>query len=263
MTDPAHEAAEAMQRLLASTQALREAPEPFTVAGTRLAPAQVIEILTPYLTEARMARIDAVLAGRTYTVAPVVEGLINTGNISAVMRTAEALGFQAFHIITHQEHDEGIRYKTSERTTQGADKWLDVWRWPSPQACVTHLKTQGYQIVVTHLDDRAVPIDTVNFTQKTALVFGNERDGVSEAMLALADRTCLVPMAGFTQSFNISVAAAVCLYHARQDRLARRGRHGDLSEAQREALRAFFYLKSVRSARQILTRAVEEAAEGC
>ena len=106
----------------------------------------------------------------------------------------------------------------------------------------------------------AVPINTIDFTQKTALVFGNERDGVSEAMLALADGTCLVPTAGFTQSFNISVAAAVCLYHARQDRLARQGYHGDLTDPQRETLRALFYLKSVRRARQILARAVEEKA---
>ena len=118
------------------------------------------------------------------------------------------------------------------------------------------LKAQGYTIAVTHLDAQAQPIDTLDFTQKTALVFGNERDGVSEAMLAQADHTCLVPTAGFTQSFNISVAAAVCLYHARQDRLARQGVHGDLTAAQQALLRARFYLKSVRSARQIMERAL-------
>ncbi len=262
MTDPALEAAEEMRRLLASAQTALGDAEPFTFAGKRLAPAQVVAVLEPYLTEARLARIEAVLAERTYTVAPVVEGLVNTGNVSAVMRTAEALGFQAFHIITHEAHDEGVRYKMSERTTQGADKWLDVWPWLTPQACVRHLKAQGYEVVVTHLDARAVPISEIDFTQQTALVFGNERDGVSPEMLALADRTCLVPMAGFTQSFNISVAAAVCLYHARQDRLARQGFHGDLTEAQREMLRAVFFLKSVRSARQILTRAVEEDVKG-
>lgn len=256
MTDPALDAAEEMQRLLASAQTALGETDPFTFAGKRLTPARVVEILSPYLTEARRARIEAVLAERTYTVAPVVEGLINTGNVSAVMRTAEALGFQAFHIITHEDHDEGVRYKTSERTTQGADKWLDVWRWPSPQDCVKHLKAQGCEVVVTHLDARAVPISEIDFTRQTALVFGNERDGTSEAMLALADRTCVVPMAGFTQSFNISVAAAVCLYHAHRDRLARQGFHGDLTEAQREMLRAVFFLKSVRSARQILERAI-------
>ena len=256
MTDPALEAAEEMRRLLASAQTALGETEPFTFAGVRLTPAQVVAALEPYLTEARRARIEAVLDERTYTVAPVVEGLVNTGNVSAVMRTAEALGFQAFHIVTHEAHGEGVRYKRSERTTQGADKWLDVWRWPTPEDCVASLKAQGYEIVVTHLDAHAVPIGEIDFTQKTALVFGNERDGVSEAMRALAGRTGVVPMAGFTQSFNISVAAAVCLYHARRDRLTRQGFHGDLTEAQREMLRAVFFLKSVRRARQILTRAV-------
>ena len=166
------------------------------------------------------------------------------------------------HVIAHEAHDDGVRYKTSERTTQGADKWLDVHHWPSPQPCIDHLKAQGYTLVVTHLDEASVPIDAIDFTQKTALVFGNERDGASEMMVALADQTCVVPMAGFTQSFNISVAAAVCLYHARQDRLHRQGYQGDLTDAQREHLRAHWYMKSVRSARQILTRALSEDADG-
>ena len=136
MTNTAREASEEMQRLLEAAQAGPDDAAAFTVAGQRLTPPQVIEILAPYLTEERRSRIDVVLAGRTYGVVPVVEGLINTGNVSAVMRTAEALGFQAFHIIMHDEHDEGIRYKTSGTHHAGGDKWLDVWRWPSPEACV-------------------------------------------------------------------------------------------------------------------------------
>lgn len=255
MTDPAYEAAEEMRQLLAVAQTALGEEAPFTFAGRRFTPAEVISVLAPYLTDARRERIDAVLAERTYTVAPVVEGLINTGNVSAVMRTAEALGFQAFHVITHEAHDDGVRYKTSDRTTQGADKWLDVWRWETPQACVDHLRADGYRIVVTHLDDRSVSIDAIDFTKKTALVFGNETDGVTPEMRALADQTCVVPMSGFTQSFNISVAAAVCLYHARQHRLARQGYHGDLTEARRELLRAVFYVKGIRHARHVLERA--------
>jgi len=254
MTDPDLEAGEAMQRLLASARTALGEPEPFTFAGRRLTPAEVVAHLAPYLTESRRARIEAVLDERTYTVVPVVEGLINTGNVSAVMRTAEALGFQAFHVVTHEAHDDGVRYKTSPRTTQGADKWLDVWHWPTPEVCIAHLREAGYQVVVTHLDDRAVPLGEIDFTDPTALVFGNETDGVTEAMRVLADRTCIVPMSGFTQSFNISVAAAVCLYHARRDRLARQGFHGDLTGAQRETLRAVFYLKSVRRSREMLAR---------
>ncbi len=252
MPDPADDAAEEMRQLLDAAPPA----DGFTFAGRTLAPARVVEILAPYLTERRCARIEAVLAGRTYTVAPVVEGLVNTGNVSAVMRTAEALGYQAFHVVAPAE--DAARYKSSARVTQGAQKWLDVRLWDGPEACVEALKKQGYRVVVTHLNARAVPIAEIDFTQPTALVFGNERDGVSAQMLALADRTCRVPTPGFTRSFNISVAAAVCLYHARQDRLARQGFHGDLPPEACAALRACFYVQSVRHAQEILARAVEQ-----
>ena len=248
-----------MQALLATAEGAPGDGRTWTVGGVTLSAARVVEILAPYLTARRRARIDGVLAGRTRAVAPVVEGLVNTGNVSAVMRSAEALGFQDFHVITNEAEDaEAPRYKISERTTQGADKWLDVRTWPTPAACAAHLRSAGYRIVVTHLDENAVPIDALDFTVRTALVFGNELEGASPAMRAEADATCVIPMDGFTQSFNISVAAAVALYHARRDRLARQGAHGDLSAAEQEALRAQFYFKSVRSAPALLERAVAE-----
>lgn len=254
MADPAQHAAEEMASLLSRAERLGLSDvSSLRIAGQPLTPETIVEVLTPFMTTTRLARIDEVLAGRTYTVVPVVEGLVNTGNVSAVMRTAEALGYLGFHIVTHD-----ATYKTSERTTQGAEKWLDVHVWNTPEACVEHLKENGYRVVATHLDGAAVPIDTIDFTEKTALVFGNERDGVTPEMLALADRRCIVPMTGFTRSFNISVAAAVCLYHAYQDRLARQGTHGDLSDEQRQTLRAFYCLQSVNKARYILSRAVRE-----
>ncbi|MEZ4702303.1 MAG: RNA methyltransferase [Rhodothermales bacterium] len=212
-----------------------------------LPPAVVIERLSPFLTEPRKERIEHVLAGRTHTVATVVEGLINQGNISAVMRSAEALGFHRFHVIEAQGH-----FKRSSRTSQGADKWLDITRWETPDACVESLREAGYRIAVTHLSPDAVPIDTLDFTRKTALVLGNEQHGVSERMRELADTCCMIPMLGFTQSFNISVAAAVSLYHAFQDRVRRQGRQGDLTEAERDALRARYYALSVKNADALL-----------
>ena len=246
------EADHEMQRLLDKTGSPRAAD--LVLDGRPLDAAWVIATLEPYLTEARRARIEDVLDGRTYTVATVVEGLINTGNVSAVMRSAEALGFQPFHVITGSEQ----RYKTSQRTSQGAEKWLDVFQWETPAACVEHLKNNGYTVVATHLDATSVPIGEIDFTQKTALVFGNERDGISEEMAALADRRCLIPMPGFTQSFNISVAAAVALYHARQDRLSRQGFHGDLTLPARTDVRARFYRRGIRHAEDLLRRALTE-----
>ncbi len=227
---------------------------PVEVAGRMLGPEAVVRHLRPYVTARRRQRIDRVVAGRTYAVAPVVEGLANVGNVSAVLRTAEALGCQAVHVV-----ETGGRYKQSERTSRGAEKWLDLWRWSAPGACARHLKARGYRLVAMHLDAEAVPIDTIDFTQRTALVFGNERDGVSEAMRAACDLACVVPIGGFTESFNVSVAAAVALYHARQDRLARQGRHGDLSKAEQAALRADFYLRSVGRAEAILRRKLHDS----
>ncbi len=212
-----------------------------------VSPDAIVAWLRPYVTERRQQRIEQVLEGRTYTVVPVVEGLANTGNVSAVMRSAEALGYQGFGIIKGQVK----KYKTSERTTQGADKWLDVWAWPTVAEAVPALKAAGYRVVATTLE-QADPIDTFDFTVPTALVFGNEVEGVSRELLAMADARSVIPIVGFTQSFNISVAAALALYHAQRDRLARQGRHGDLSPEWKATLRAVFYLRSVQKAGMIL-----------
>ncbi len=250
MIEPSEQAAREMRALLKRATHGKDVPVPDLTA------AEIIDGLRPFITERRQERIDAAIEKRTNTVIPVVEGIINTGNVSAVMRSAEALGYHQFHIIQNIREGQA-RFKSSERTSQGAEKWLDVHLWDTPAECTGYLKKAGYEVVVTHLDDGAVPISDVDFTEKTALVFGNERDGATEELLTQADRTCIVPMDGFTQSFNISVAAAVGLYHARQHRLASLGQHGDLSKRQKELLRATYFLKSVNRAGDILRRAHE------
>src|SRR5690606_35515254 len=113
-------------------------------------------------------RIREVVGSRRKNVAVVVEGLTNTGNVSAVMRSAEALGFLPFHVVLGD-----VRYKTSSRTTQGAEKWLDVYRWQQPAECARLLRKQGYRLIAAHLED-AVPIGEIDFaSQPCALVFGN------------------------------------------------------------------------------------------
>lgn len=221
--------------------------DPLVVGDDRYGVQDVLTHLAPMVSEARQARIAEVVMQRTYTVVPVVEGLYDLGNVSAVMRTAEALGFQGFHVI-----ESGIEFKESPRVTQGADKWLDVENWPSAGACVAGLKRRGYRIAVTHLE-AAVPVQALDFTEPTALIFGNEAEGISEEMLALADVRCVVPMVGFVQSFNISVAAALALHQAFRDRMGRGG-HGDLSEGERAVLAAVFYVRSVQHDAAILAR---------
>lgn len=244
------DAEQEMNRLLASGGTPPVAADPFRFGDTRLSPERIVALLRPHMTERRLRRIRAVVGERTRTVVPVVEGLVNTGNVSAVMRSAEALGYQDFHVVKGNHE----RYKHSERTAGGAQNWLDVWRWDGPADCAAHLHEEGYRLVAMHLHADTVPIRELDFTEPTALVFGNEEAGVTDAMMEQVDAACVVPLPGFTESFNVSVAAAVALYHAQQDRLDRQGRHADLSTAEQERLVARFCLRSVTEPEKIIQR---------
>jgi tRNA (guanosine-2'-O-)-methyltransferase len=220
--------------------------EPFRVGEQEFSADEIIACLGPVLLEQRRDRLAQVVAERTYSIVPVTEGLYDHGNVNAVIRSTEALGYQGFHNI-----DSSEKFKQAKRVSQGADKWLDMQVWPDTGSCVQHLKSHGYRILATHFEE-AESIDSFDFTIPTAIVFGNERDGVSAEMLAEADARMIIPMAGFSRSFNISVAAALCLYHIRQDRIHRMGRHGDLDEHSQKRLLASYYLRSAPAAEKIL-----------
>lgn len=213
--------------------------ETITIGEHELSADEVIDLLTPRLTERRMQRIDEVIAKRTYEVACVFDGPYDMGNVSAVLRTCEGLGIQPVHIIETQE-----KFKEANRVTQGAEKWLDIRRWKEPMACVDELKSRGYRICATHLE-ASRPIAEIDFSEPTALVLGNEQEGVSDEVLEASDLRCIIPMAGFTQSFNISVAAALTLYHVRRWRIDRLGREGELTDRELEILRAHFAMRGV------------------
>jgi tRNA (guanosine-2'-O-)-methyltransferase len=210
-----------------------------TFGSQSLSSSQVLEILGEFLTSERQARITRAVAGRTYSVVPVLENIYDRGNASAVMRSAEAMGFQSVHLI-----ETGEKFKKANRVTQGADKWLDVVRWKSTGECIGALKSKGYKIYATHLDERARPIDELDFRGPVAWVLGNEKDGISEEMIQSADQTVIIPMQGFVQSFNISVAGAISFYHILRERVRLLGQSGDLTEAQKLRLRAEFSLRS-------------------
>lgn len=209
---------------------------------------RVIEVLGPILTPERRARIQHVAAHRTRTIIPVTEGLYDRGNVSAVLRSAEALGYQSVHIV-----DSSAQFKQANRVTQGAEKWLDVRVWEATAPCVAHLRGAGYRILAT-TPEEARPIDSLRFDLPTALFLGNEKDGVSQELLQQADERVAIPMPGFTRSFNISVAAALCLYHIQQWRIRECGGHGDLDAHEQTRLLAEMYLRSVEDAARILER---------
>ena len=219
----------------------------FSLAGHMWSATELLKTLKPFLTEERIERISSVLPQRTINIAVVGEHLHDIGNISAVMRSAESFGFLPFHIIEQQQ----AKYKRSERISKGSEKWLDITKWKDTKACLRDLKKSGYQVVVTALEG-SQPIHTVDFSKPTAIVLGNEKTGVSPEALEEADIRAAIPMNGFTQSFNISVAAAIIFYHAYTDRLKKLGRSGDLPEDVAERIEAQYYLRTLDSAEEIL-----------
>ncbi|ABS28503.1 RNA methyltransferase [Anaeromyxobacter sp. Fw109-5] len=200
-----------------------------------------------FLVPERRARIDAVVANRTRTLTVVMEAFCDPQNVNAVLRTCEAFGIQELHVI------EGPMkpYDRNKKISQNADKWVDVRRWSSTGECLAHLKAEGFAIYATHLGEGARTLDALSFAGKVALVFGNEHRGVSDEAVALSDAVYVIPMHGFVQSLNVSVAAAISIAKAVERRAAERGRHGDLSELEAAALRERFYVLAVKQRARI------------
>jgi tRNA (guanosine-2'-O-)-methyltransferase len=205
-------------------------------------PAHVIAALQPLLTDERIARIDAVIARRTRTVVPVLDAVDDPRNVSAVLRSAEAFGLQEVHLVRGEQ-----AFMASRLITQGAELWLDLCWHDGPEACLAALRARGFQVYVASMDGARRPED-LSAVAKAAIVFGNEKCGVGAALAARADGRVAIPMAGFAQSLNVSVAAAITLY------AASRGRTPELDADDREQLRARFMLASV-------PRGVEVVAE--
>lgn len=200
-----------------------------------------------FLLPERKARIDEVVAGRTRTLTVVMEAFCNPQNVNAVVRTCEAFGIQDLHVV------EGVMkpYDRNRKVSQNADKWLDVHRWKDTRTCLEYLRGQGFAVYATHLGPGSRGLSQLSFAGKVALVFGNEHRGVSNEALALADARYAIPMLGFVQSLNVSVAAAVSIAAAIERRVAERGRHGDLAEAEAAALRERFYVLAVKQRARI------------
>ena len=206
----------------------------------------VLDRVGPLLTPERKKKIDQAVENRCFDIAVVLEGIYDRGNISAVMRTSEALGFANFQIIETHE-----KFKEANRVTQGSDKWVEVEKWKTTKDAVRALKDRGFRICVTTLEGGR-PIGDLDYTIPTAFVLGNEKSGATTEIIEAADERIFIPMQGFVQSFNISVAGALGLYHIQQDRLRRSGQFSELSEVQKNILKAQYYLRTQDSARDML-----------
>lgn len=220
--------------------------EPIDIHGEPFSANEVLRVLEPHLTEERKQRIAEIVSRRTYSIVPVLEGLYDFGNVNAVLRTAEALGYQAAHVI-----ELLTKFKKANRVSLGAEKWLDIRRWEATEPCVKHLRGLGYRIVATHVEEGR-DIGEIAFDTPAAVFFGNEHEGISRTLTGMADEFVRLPMRGFTESYNISVAAGIALYHIYRDRMTRLGTHSDLTRDEMVRLTAVYYRRSLAAADKIL-----------
>lgn len=206
----------------------------------RTAPGEVIGVLAERLSDARRQRIEDVISARTLSLAAVVEGVHDPHNTAAVIRTADAYGIQQVHVIEGEK-----KFLSSRKVTQGAHKWVDIAVWSSLDPFFERMRGEQRRVLVADMD-AAIDVHELAIDRPTALVFGNEAEGISTRMREAADGAFKIPMHGFAESFNVSVAAAIALSTVRAD-----GR-GDLSPTEADVLRARFYLRAVRAGYDIV-----------
>ena len=182
------------------------------------------------MTPERIKRLTDVLSKRQPGLTLLLENVHDPHNISAVMRTCDAVGIQDIYILnTHIPKHK----KWGARSSSSAAKWLSVHQFTDIKECFAELRKNFDKIYTTHLSTDAVGMHELDLTQKVALVFGNEHDGVSEETIALSDGNFIIPQVGIIQSLNISVACAVTLYEAFRQRKAA----GQYDETQLEQAR--------------------------
>jgi tRNA (guanosine-2'-O-)-methyltransferase len=186
------------------------------------------------MTPEREERIKNVIYKRQPDLTVVLENVFDPHNISAVIRTCDAVGIQDMYVLNTKI---GKHEKWGAKSSSSAAKWLTVHEYSDASVCFTELRKKFSLILTTHLSSSAVSLFEIDFTNPVALIFGNEHDGVSEEIRTLADGNFVIPQMGMIRSLNISVACAVSLYEAfRQKQAASHYNKIKLTESDQQAL---------------------------
>ena len=186
------------------------------------------------MTPERTEKLVSVLSKRQEDITVVLENVFDPHNISAVMRTCDAVGVQDIFILNTKipRHK-----KWGARSSSSAAKWLTVHQYENAEECFLALRKRYAAILTTHLSSDAIGLYEMDLTRPTALIFGNEHSGVSDEIRAMADGNFLIPQAGIIRSLNISVACAVTLYEAfRQKNLAGHYNRNDINSVTKKEL---------------------------
>jgi len=208
--------------------------------------------LEGFVTEKRKNTFKSILLNRTRHFTVVLEDIFQQHNSSAVIRSCDVFGIQDIHIIENKYHS-----KVSRHVAKGSQKWLNLNNYKedknNTKDCLTRLKNEGYQIIATSPHNNTCTLHDLDISKKSAFIFGVEKSGVSEEVLINSDEILTIPMVGFTESLNISVAAAIILENL-TNKLRNSNYPWRLSEKEQEILYANWLEKSINNVDEIKNR---------
>ncbi len=213
---------------------------------------KIFQHLQQFLTDERLEKINHFAPESSDFVLPVIEDVFQFRNAAAIVRSVEACGFHKI-IAMESEHE----FNPNLRVTKGAETWVEVEKLPHNLDSLGEIKNRGYKILAVSPENNATMLSDYDLKEPVALVFGTEAAGVSEEILDFADETLAIPMYGFTQSFNVSVAAAICVYELKQ-KLLRSNLDYKLSEEKLWEMKVRWAMNSIKSGEQILAKYLRE-----
>ena len=218
--------------------------------STATSPSALVEYFAQFVTAKRRTRIDQVLRQRTRHLTIVLEDIYQPHNASAVLRSCDCFGLQDVHIIENRNV-----YRVNPEVDMGASKWLTLYKYNQAEAdntarCVGELRARGYRLLAASPHAGAANIADVDVSIKTAVLFGTEEMGLTPTATEAADGSVHVPMFGFTESFNISVCAALILSRLTQQ-VRESGIKWQLSDAEKQELRLTWFKQTIRGADEL------------
>ena len=209
---------------------------------------EIYDYLQQFLTNERLSKIEHFSKESSDFVLPVMEDVYQFRNAAAIVRSVEACGFH--HVVALEEENV---FNPNLRVTKGAETWVQVEKMPNNLDSLKEIKSRGYRILAVSPEKNATMLPDYEVKEPIALVFGTELEGVSDEILDFADETLAIPMFGFTKSFNVSVAAAICMYELKQ-KLMKSGIDYKLSKEKLLELKIRWAKNSIKSSEQILER---------
>ena len=209
---------------------------------------ETFDYLKQFLTDERLSKIEHFSQESSDFVLPVMEDVYQFRNAAAIVRSVEACGFH--HVVALEEENV---FNPNLKVTKGAETWVKVEKMPNNLDSLKEIKNRGYKILAVSPENNATMLPDYEVKEPIALVFGTELEGVSDEILDFADETLAIPMYGFTKSFNVSVAAAICMYELKQ-KLMKSGIDYKLSEEKLLEMKIRWTVNSIRSGEELLKR---------